>query len=223
MFGVPELGDGMAVGCAEGVPARIRREKGEAVAVGAVRAIHGGAGVGLREVAVIGRGYGAAVVSLNVAAGEDPVLAEPREALLDVAMEGGVAPWAAGIVNADRVIRLEGTGEIFGGGKGDLAHGDAHLGVEGAGGVYAAAIGEGVGALGLDGVLGCDHMKIKKPRAVWLGVAGTLLPSAELPASGSRGPGSSDPVSAIRRPRVINLLRVKGNGGKSMMRGNYEL
>ena len=87
-------------------------ELDEAVAGG--RALSG-LGVLPRKVAVI---FGLQLASgdgFDVAAFEDPGRADGRQALLDVAMEGGVAPRAGRVVDADRLVgrlRAVGTGGI---------------------------------------------------------------------------------------------------------------
>jgi hypothetical protein len=176
----------------------------------------GVAGVGLGEVAIVLRGDGAAIVGLNVAAGGDPGGAEGGEALLDIAMEVWVAPWAAGIVEEDGVIRLLGAGGCAGGGEIDLAHGDADGWVERAGLVNAGAGGEGVCAGGLGGVRGCDHRNKKATRGM-AGVAGNLAPFGGITRIRFKGFWvvviQSQPQG---RPRMCEEGSVRGNGGKSM-------
>ncbi len=104
LAGVPKLGDGMALRRAQRLAARGLRE-----AVGAICG-RGIARVGLREETVVARGDGAAVVFDHVGALQDPWLSQRRQALLDVAMESGIAPRPAGVVDADRVVRLDGAG-----------------------------------------------------------------------------------------------------------------
>ena len=82
----------------------------------------------LREVAVVDGPHLAARDLLHVAPLADPRRAQGREPECGVAMEGGVAPRARGVVHADRVVRHLGAVRQPGGGERDLAHRDPEVG-----------------------------------------------------------------------------------------------
>ena len=131
-LGVVELGDDFAgFGAEDGAVAAV--EDGELVFGGAEA---GGGGVGFGEIAIVLGAVGTAGDFLDIAALADPGIAHEGEAALDVAVEGGVAPGAGGVVNADGLVDLDGAVGAFGGGEGDFAQGDAEVGA-GAGEVNA--------------------------------------------------------------------------------------
>ena len=147
---VPELGHRVAGAGAERAAAGFHGKLHEPLGPGGVR---------LGKVAVILRNDGAPLVLLHVAALQDPVLADARQALLDIALEAGIAPGAAGIVNADGGVGFDLAAHRLGMRERDLAHGHAQAGVDAALQVNAAAVGQGLGALRFDGVFGSDHKK----------------------------------------------------------------
>ena len=141
---IPELGDGMPGGS----PARFALCAGESGELNQAVPL-GGAGIlGMfpREVAIVHRLDFATLVGGGVTAFPDPVLAEGWKSLGGVAIKVGIPPRATAVVNADRIIGLQITGEVLGRGEFDLAHRDAHFGMDAALDIDACARGQGVGA-----------------------------------------------------------------------------
>jgi hypothetical protein len=100
---VVELGDRCAFGRAQRLAA-FGGEAGEFLeAVGAL-GLRGVFGVFLGEVAVVLRLHRAALIFLDVVAGENPVAAEGGKALLHGAGEGGIAPRAGAVIDPDGVV-----------------------------------------------------------------------------------------------------------------------
>ena len=64
------------------------------------------------------------------------------ETSVDVWRNGRVAPGAAGVVDTDGLVDFDLAGHGFGGGEGDFAERDADIGVELAGDVNFAGVGE---------------------------------------------------------------------------------
>src|SRR5688572_18405832 len=119
--------------------------------------------VGVGEVAIVLGVDFAAFIGFDVVAGDDPFFAEGGQALFDGAGVGGIAPGAGGVVDADGFVDFDFAGVGLGGAEGDLAHGNADVGMELAFDVDAGAGGELVGAMGVgavrrgDGVGGGVH------------------------------------------------------------------
>ena len=159
---VPELGDGMSRGRAEGL-ALAPLEPGEldqAVPLGGAGIL----GMLAGEVAVVHGLNFTPLVGSDVTALLDPALAQGWKALRGVTVEIGVAPGAAAVIDADGIVRLEFAREVLGGGELDLAHRDADLRMDRSLDIDAGAGGEGVGAgkvcvAGLDVGFGGDHWK----------------------------------------------------------------
>ena len=119
------------------------------------------------EVAVVAGLDGAAVVRFDVVAVGDPRFAKRGEAGLDGAGVGGVAPGAGGVVDADGFVDFDLAAVGLGGAEGDLAHGDADVGMQLAFEVDAGAGGELVGAVGVGG--------LRRGDGVGGGVHGSLI------------------------------------------------
>ena len=122
---VVELGDGFAglrlQGIALGVDGGLQGAE-EAFALGSgVFGVVGG------EVAVVAGLDGTAGVFFDVAAGENPLLAQGGQAFLDSALVAGIAPGARGVIDAHGFIDLDTAIEALRGAQGDLAHGDADV------------------------------------------------------------------------------------------------
>ncbi len=96
----------------------------------------------LGEVAVVLGLDGAALIFLDVVAGEDPVAAEGGEAFFGGSGEGGVAPWAGAVIDADGFVFLDAAVEGLSVREGDLAHRNADGRVELALNVNAGGGGE---------------------------------------------------------------------------------
>ena len=76
------------------------------------------------EVAIVLRFDFTTVVGLDVTTGGDPGFAEGGEAFGGVAVEGGIAPGAGAVVDADGFVLFDATVESFGGREFNFAHGD---------------------------------------------------------------------------------------------------
>ncbi len=139
LAGVPELGDRMVL-ATQGLPL----EAGvflELVPGGLVLVEL--AGVCLGEIAIVlGPGF-AALVFLDVPAGQDPFAAQGRKALGHLALEVGIAPRAGTIVHADRRILLDPAVRMSGVGERDLTQGHAKIRVVPSLDVDASGSGEG--------------------------------------------------------------------------------
>ena len=154
LTGVPELRDGMAGAGTERFAFRALEMVEAVFALG----LAGEFFVAPREVAVVFRFDLAAIVLGNVPSPADPCLAQGRDTFARVAGKFRVAPWAAGVVDADRLVRLELAVEIFRRREADLAERDADFGMDFAFDVDALRIGHHVvGGFGFEGVFGCDH------------------------------------------------------------------
>ena len=151
--------------------------------------------------------------------------------MVDVDMLIGVAPWTAGVVDADGLVHFDLAAHCFCRGETDLAERDAEVEMELSGEVDLAGIREVVAAIddrgcvgrffragitdpGYSGAVFVGVHKMKKPcagkrmaekLAVHLRTSDSSLPSAELPASGSRG--SSRTSQPCRLPH--NEERIK--------------
>ena len=80
---------------------------------------------------------------LDIAATQDPVAPQRRQAVFGVAVKGLVSPRAAAIVDADRFIGPGFAVEGFGWSQGDLAERNSEIGVEPAGEIYFLGTGRG--------------------------------------------------------------------------------
>lgn len=112
LFGVPHLGDGVAVG----------RAQWEAAQSGIFfEAVFGGfffvvtRCVFVGEVAVVFGLHIAAAVFFDVAAAEDPISAQGWEAFFDIAFEVGISPRAGSVVDADWFILFDPSIRVIGG------------------------------------------------------------------------------------------------------------
>src|SRR5687768_5940323 len=103
--------------------------------------------VGVGEVAVVFGVNFATFVGFDVVAGGDPFFAQGGQALFDGAGVGGVAPGAGGVIDTDGFVDFDFAAVGLGGTEGDLAHGNAEVGMELAFDVDAGAGGELVGAM----------------------------------------------------------------------------
>src|SRR5437899_273723 len=82
------------------------------------------------EIAVIDRRYRAPLNLFDVAAGADPIGAQRREAPFDVAVEIGIAPRTAGVVDANGLVDFDLAGDGFRGGERNFPERDAEVGME---------------------------------------------------------------------------------------------
>ena len=94
------------------------------------------------KVTVVDRGNGSAFDFLDVSTGADPIGAERRETALDIAVEIGVAPGTAGVVDADWFVDFDFAGHGFRRGEGDFAERNAEIEMEFAGDENLAGIGK---------------------------------------------------------------------------------
>lgn len=152
---VVELGDGLA-GAAQGIALGIDggfQGAEEAFALGGgVFGVVGG------QVAVVTGLDGAALVFLDVVAGENPRFAQGGQAFLDGAFVGRIAPRAGGVIDAHGFIDLNASIEGLRGAQSDLAHGDTDILVDLPLDIDAGGGGELLGRMGLKGGLGVgDH------------------------------------------------------------------
>ena len=155
LAGIPELGDGMAGGGTEGL-ALAAGEAGEldqAVPLGGAGIL----GVLAGEVAVVHRLDFTSFIRGHITPLLDPSLTHCRETLRCIAFEIRITPGARAVVDADGGVGLQLAGEVLGGRECDLAHRDAHLGVDGSPDIDTTAGGECVGALGFEVGFGGDH------------------------------------------------------------------
>src|SRR6202030_4629504 len=95
------------------------------------------------KIAVVLRADGAAVNTFDVAALNNPRLAQRRQPFLHLERNGFVAPGTAGVVNADWLVDFDFAGDRFRRGGRDFAEGGAQIGVEFAGDVDLLAVGQG--------------------------------------------------------------------------------
>ncbi len=119
----------------------------------------------LGKVAIVDRRNFAPFDFLNIAAGADPIGAQRGKSLIHVDLLIGIAPRSAGVVNADRFVHFNLAGHGFGRREGDFAERNADVGVELAGEVDLAGVGQEphrmVVSLGdlLDGFHGLDIVR----------------------------------------------------------------
>src|SRR5438067_12088386 len=92
------------------------------------------------QVSVIDRRDDASFDFVDIAALENPALAQRREALFDVAVKIGIGPGAAGVVNPDGLVDFELAGHGFRWRERNFAEGDAEIGMELAGKVDLLAV-----------------------------------------------------------------------------------
>ena len=81
-------------------------------------------------------------ITADVISSENPIRAQRRQTLVHVHLLIGVAPGAAGVVNADGFVDFDLAGHGFGRRERDFAEGDADVGVELTGEVDLAGVGE---------------------------------------------------------------------------------
>jgi hypothetical protein len=82
------------------------------------------------KIAVVLRADGTAVNFFDVVASANPFVAQRGQTLFDVSVKLRIAPRAARVVDAHRLVRLESTVEVFGRREADLAHRHAQSGME---------------------------------------------------------------------------------------------
>jgi hypothetical protein len=94
------------------------------------------------EVAIVDWLYGTADNGLHIAPGADPIGAQGRKALFHVAVESRIAPGPAGVINVDGLVYFHLAGRGFRGSETYLAERDAEVGMESAGEVNLAGVGQ---------------------------------------------------------------------------------
>src|SRR5438552_11475077 len=153
-----------------------------------------------RQIPIIDRPYCAPSVFLDIAAGANPFLPQRRQTLFDITVKSRIAPRTTCVVNAHRLIALEPAVKIFGRRERNLTERHPYIRMLFSGDVNPSRIRQDVAAVagrGLGGsilragvsdpgynrrrIFFCTHSHARK--IAWL----TSLPSAALPASGSRG------------------------------------
>ena len=82
----------------------------------------------IREVSIIDRRHLSPFDFFDIAAIPDPFRAERRQSFFNIAVEIGIAPWAAGVVNADRFVDFDFAVERFGLRETDLTEGNPEIG-----------------------------------------------------------------------------------------------
>src|SRR5438552_14477687 len=152
-----------------------------------------------RQIPIIDRPYCAPSVFLDIAAGANPFLPQRRQTLFDITVKSRIAPRTTCVVNAHRLIALEPAVKIFGRRERNLTERHPYIRMLVSGDVNASRIRQDVAAVA-DRGLGGSILRagVSDPsyseriffrahshgrKIAWL----TSLPSAELPASGSRG------------------------------------
>ncbi len=107
----------------------------------------GEAAVLFGKIAVVNGLCRAAVVFLHIAAGANPLGAQCRQPLLHRAFEVRIAPRTGAIIDAHRLILLDGAGVRPGGREFDFAQGHADIGVDLPRDVNAFALGQLFGTM----------------------------------------------------------------------------
>ncbi len=123
----------------------------------------------LRQIAVILGLHRPALVFLHIAALKDPIAPQRRQALLHVALERRIAPRAAAVVYAHRLVDLDLAIEALGVAQFNLPHRHSDIVTGLARDIDALGVGQGLVALGLEGFLGCNHSLIRRRSGVQAG------------------------------------------------------
>jgi hypothetical protein len=87
----------------------------------------------------------------------NPLRAQRGQTFLNVALETRIAPGTGAVIDADRLILLDGTGVGFGGREFDFAHRHADVGMQLALDVNAFAARQLFTAVRFERLFGCDH------------------------------------------------------------------
>jgi len=155
LFGIPELGDGVAFAGLQRLALGIYGGLQRAEQAFALRC--GVFGVVFREVAVVPGLDGAAIIGGDIATTFDPRTAQGGQAGFDGAFVIRIAPRAGGVINTDGGVFLDLAIEALGGAELDLAHGDADVLVDLPLDIDAGGGGELLAGVGFEGVFGGDH------------------------------------------------------------------
>jgi hypothetical protein len=94
------------------------------------------------EVAIVHRLDFAAFISGHIAALLNPAPTLGGKSLRGITIESRISPGATAVIDADRIIGLQLSGEILGRGECNLAHRDVHLGMQSPLYVDSSASGE---------------------------------------------------------------------------------